>query len=517
MHALKDRRLLVAMLAVCLCLFSTGCLRMGVAALVNFMPGAAMSPHPPPSVMVTDTYFDGTRHVAPLVLSPLAPIAIIDLPLEVIWDVFIFPTQLSMKASRRESARRMIAEMNPSSLAENGYFDEFKKRVQSIDSEQKTSTMANLARPFAKNPDKLRQYVDYLFSLDHSCGDLILDSLYFKNETALTSHLFELGLNPADFPHEHAVFNAIKYIRQHIYGRPPEYSTERQFERVRILLENGCNPNSIPEYNCKYVSWSGEDFEGETSLDMARIALDAFKKNGNEKEASFMKEIVLLLEKHGAKTAQELNLSRWFKSIKLKDFYEKRHFGHFKARMVVADRSEKEEAMLSIMRSGAPVKEFEPFCRLLLDDGIPFPDKAIIYGTPPKPRQIEAIEFAFANGLKGSDYPESPVIFQICSKFISFKEYDAGYIELLRLLLKNGFNPNVIFQPNTKWARTALSELERALRIIDHGFTYDSQGNLNTSPGRRKMVVEAIELLKQNGGLSLQDANNLLHNKGLPK
>ncbi len=516
------RRALTIILLLFLCTFSTGCIRMGA----QFMMGAmsALGPTAPPNIMVTDTLFDGTRHVAPLVISPLAPLVIIDLPFEVLWDVLIIPTQLSMRASRKESQRRLIASMSPPLLAENGYFDEFRKRVQGIDQEQKSNVMVELARPFAQDPDKFRPYIDYLFSLDHECGgDIVLDSLFFKDETALTSYLFKLGLRPSDFPHEHAVFNAVKYIHLHIYGRPPEYSTERQLERIRILLENGCNPNSIPEFNCKYV-WNIDDFQGESSLDMAREALAAFNKTGNEDEAKCMREIVSLLEKHGAKTAKQLNLSRSFKLMKLKNFYEARDLEHFRMRMDVATRKEKEDAMLSIMHSGAKVKEFEPFCRLLLADGIPFPlDRSIKDGYPPNPQSIDTIEFAFNNGRNLSDYIESPVIYKLCREFCSFKDYDAEYIELLKRLLKIGFDPNVIIDPGTRWEKTTLTIMQRELEKIEHGnvfmtggivFVVPQEKNVNYD-GRKRMIAEAIEILKQYGGMTLEEKKKLIHNKGL--
>ena len=186
---------------------------MGAAVFMNVMPGAAMSPHSPPSIMVTDTYFDGTKHVAPLILSPLAPLAIIDLPLEFVWDILILPTQLSLQASRREAHMREIAGMLPDVLARYGYYDEFKKRVQKKSLEENSGIMAELAWAYAQEPEKFRPYVDYLVSLDHRCGgDYVLHSLNFSSETALTGHLFELGLRPADIPYEHAVFNAIKNI-----------------------------------------------------------------------------------------------------------------------------------------------------------------------------------------------------------------------------------------------------------------------------------------------------------------
>ena len=515
------RKVLTVMLLLFLCTFSTGCIRIGAQVMMGAM--SALGPTAAPDIMVTDTLFDGTRHVAPLVISPLAPLVIIDLPLEVLWDVLIIPAQLSMRASRRESQRRIIAEMSPTLLAENGYFDEFRKRVQGFGLEQNSIVMTGLARSFAQNPDKFRPYIDYLFSLDHECGgDIILDSLFFKDETALTGHLFKLGLRPSDFPHEHAVFNAVKYIHLHIYGRPPEYSTERQLERIRLLLENGCNPNSIPEYNCKYV-WNIDDFQGESSLDMAREALAAFNKSENEEEAKCMREIVSLLERHGAKTAKQMNLSRSFKFMKLKNFCETRDLEHFRMRMSVATRKEKDEAMLSIMHSGTKMKELEPFCRLLRDDGIPFPYMSIKDGYPPNPQSIDAIEFAFKNGLKLSDYIESPVIYKLCDKFLSFKDYDAEYIELLKRLLKIGFDPNIIIDPDTRLERTTLDIMQSKLATIEQGNVFVAGGIVFVVPqdknvnynGRKRIITEAMEVLRQYGGMTMEEKKKLLTNKGL--
>ena len=494
------------MLLVCLCVFSTGCLRLGADAMRNFMPGSAMSPSPPRSMMVTDSYFDGTKHVAPLVLTPLAPIAILDLPLEIVWDILIIPEQLSAKAYRRRSELKMLANNPPVYMAEYGYFDEFKKRMRNSDAVQRKHTMAALATRFAQDPDKYRPYVDSLFSLDPGCCDIMLDSLDFRSETALTGHLFELGLRPADFPHEHAVFNAMRNLRN--YLRPSEYYITKQLARIQLLLEHGCNPNSIPEYNCKYVRQEINDFCGESSLDMARNSVAEF--TGSEKEAGLLKEIVCLLEKHGAKTAKELNLSPFYRSMKLKDFFHKRDLEHFKGRMPVATDTEKNEAMEAIRWSGASAKEFEPFCRLLLDDGIQFPLKERFYTLfPLSPEIMDFVEFAFANGLKISDYQDAPVIYSHCDNFEMLEEYDAKKIEQLKRLLRLGFNPNVLVhrgKVSVTAGETALSCLQWALTKID---VYGHTINGKRPPGRRRMIVEAIEIVKQYGGLSTEDVKKL--------
>ena len=504
---MRNRGLLTVILMACLCVFSTGCLRMGAAVFMNVMPGAAMSPHPPPSIMVTDTYFDGTKHVAPLVLSPLAPLAIIDLPLEFVWDILILPTQLSLQASRREAHMREIAGMLPDVLARYGYYDEFKKRVQKKSLEENSGIMANLAWAYAGEPEKFRPYVDYLFSLDHRCGgDHVLHSLNFSSETALTSRLFELGLRPADIPYEHAVFNSMKYIHMHINGRPPEYSTEKQLERIRILLENGCNPNSIPEYNCKFVYREMDDFEGESSLDMARSALEAFHKMGNEKEEAFLKEIVLLLEKNGAKTAKELNMDRGFKWLKLYDFFHNRDFEHFRWRMGFAPRKEKEAAMWTIAYSKTPVEVFEPYCRLLLEEGIPFPSSLVLNFPPPTPQMMPFLQFAFANGLKASDYPESPVVVWLCNEVTrTVYDYDKSWIELLELLLKNGFDPNVPLPPvNKERALDILQWKERHTREYPQVEVWLSDRRITLAEREKQAIMlrEMIELVKQYGGMS---------------
>ncbi|MBQ7652085.1 MAG: hypothetical protein IJS15_14075, partial [Victivallales bacterium] len=431
----------------------------------------------------------------------------IDLPFEFLWDILILPTQFSLQASRREGERWEIAKMMPLDLARCGYYNEFKKRVQKKSLEENSGIMANLAWAYAGEPEKFRPYVDYLFSLDHRCGgDYVLDSLNFNSETVLTSHLFELGLRPAEYPHEHAVFNAIKYICQHINGRPPEYSTLKQLERIRLLLENGCNPNSIPEYNCKYVYREMDDFDGESSLDMARRALEAFHKMGNEKEEALLKEIVLLLEKNGAKTAKELNMDRGFKWLKLNHFFEKRDFEHFRMRMGFAPRKEKEDAMWGIAYSKTPVEVFEPYCRLLRDDGIPFPSSLLLNSFPMTPQMLPFLQFAFANGLKGADYPESSAIVRLCDMVAhNVYDYDKGYIELLKLLLKNGLDPNVPLPPaNKSKALHILQFWERHPREYPQAWV-SVNGRRITLAEREKqgiMLREMIELVKQYGGIS---------------
>jgi len=523
---LNRRKLLILLLMGGLCAFFTGCFRIGEAVSSNFIPGMAMSPHPPPPVMVTDTYFDGTRHVFPLVFTPLAPIAILDLPLEIVWDVLLIPHQLCKKAAWSASERDRIAKMEPVNLALNGYFKEFQKRVRSIDTEQRAHTMEGLRGPFSGAPDKFRPYIDDLFSQDYGCGEVILDSLLCKDDTILTSHLFELGLRPSDFPHEHAVFNAVKYIKNHFrfpYRDSFGYSTRGQLLRIRLLLEYGCNPNSIPEFRCKYVSMASyDDFEGESSLDIARNVLASLP--GDEFEAKHLKEIVDLLEKYGAKTAKDLHLCDHIRIRKLRDFFQNRDLVRFKEVIAFATSKEKEEAMLAIYYSGATVKEFEPYCRLLLADGTPFPLNQILYERmPPTPDKMDFIEFAFANGLQVSDYQDAPVLYWLCKRFYLNMGCDAQEVELLKLLLRLGFNPNVLVEIigykgtplETRGETTALSSLQATLGRIDR--FNEKTPNGEHSPEQRKMIVEAIELVKQYGGLSAKDVKKLQNTQTAPK
>jgi len=492
------RRMLTLLLLMCLCAFSTGCLRMAAEAFVNLAPGSAMSPHPPPSVMYTDSYFDGTKHVAPLVFTPLAPIAILDLPLEIVWDIVLIPSQVLDVYSRRiDQKRMMIANMEPFTLAQEGYFKEFKKKIRTLDSKQQAFAMISLTRSFLQDPEKYQPYVAFLYSLDNKyIGDFVLDSLDFKSDSVLTDHLFQLGLRPAVFPHEHAVFNAVKYLRLHINDRPPEYSTAKQLSRIRILLRYGCNPNSIPEYHCRYVrDFSSEDFDGETSLDMARSALEDFSNNGNHEEEALLKEIVHLLEIYGAQTAKELNLVRNHKRMPLAHFYRQKQLEYFRRRLSVATRDEKRDAMQWIELGGQPRQVFEPYCRLLLDDGIPldahwFQDNSPIVCLA-ECAPTEYYQFAFENGLKASDYPESAIVAKLCKYAVSALPEKNSYLEFLHLLLRNGFNPNIPMDQDDK---TALDILYNAFRP-EYPKAYS-----------QKLVREMIDLVKKYGGVAYCDA-----------
>ena len=498
---MRTQALLV--LLACICISSTGCIRMAVAGMST--AASAMGPRPGPSVMVTDKYLDGTRHVAPMVLSPLAPIAIIDLPFEIVWDVLLIPMQLGVNSSRREYDKRRISEMSPALLAQYGNYDEFRKRIAQADPQAIVDIMANLARQYAQEHEKYRPYIDLVYQSKamKECGEFALDSLNFREETEVTSRLFELGLRPSDYPMEHAVFNAVNCIHHRFHASylvSPTYSTESQLKRIRILLENGCNPNSIPEYDCKYIK--GQQmyiFKSETALDMAWEALDRCKLHKYEEEAAPLEEIVNLLEKHGAKTAKELNLSPFFMYAKLKDFYFNRDFERYKLRMKYASRREKEEEMERIMFTGDPIDFFEPYCRLLLADGIPFP-ASLIESTPPPPRIVKAVEFAFANALKASDYPQSPVVQRLCQKVCQdCMIYDPNCIELLNLLLKNGCSPNTTWHPDEQTALSILLEGQlRPNTIVLSPIVVASE----VIKSNRRMVLEMIEIVKQYGGVA---------------
>ena len=116
------------------------------------------------------------------------------------------------------------------------------------------------------------------------------------------------------------------------------------------------------------------------------------------------------------------------------------------------------------------------------------------------------LQFAFANGLKASDYPESPVVVWLCNEVThTVYDYDKSWIELLELLLKNGFDPNVPLPPvNKERALDILQWKERHTREYPQVEVWLSDRRITLAEREKQAIMlrEMIELVKQYGGMS---------------
>ena len=129
------RKLFLMATVFCLCIYSTGCLR-----LTNHAIGSAMSSMGPHAYHSTSPkfYFYGSNLCIREITTPtpLAPVAVIDFPLELALDLLILPGQCLDAKNINQWQKEYFSHLSLGELAYGGYKSEFRRRLNELPPDQ---------------------------------------------------------------------------------------------------------------------------------------------------------------------------------------------------------------------------------------------------------------------------------------------------------------------------------------------------------------------------------------------
>ena len=302
------------------CLLSTGCLR-----VMSETMGSALSKGSYTS-QAGDYFFYGSRLAGSTLMTPLAPIGIVDFPFELAIDLFILPFQCLDAADMQRRRQKRISNMDAINIAREGLMSEFKLRLSTMDTLQRCSLAEWLAYGEADRNSRMLRFIRVICEYEPMCFECLLNSTrcLYHSHYDVYQYLFRHGFSARGVSREYAVFYALVAS----YGNP----NKRQMKMLKLLIENGCNPNATPppwsaeEQESKEMTpvdmslksfWSvsaHEQYKGKTPLDIAidqldysRKQLEQYPSSHNARyEMSYAEKVVELLRKHGAKTSMEM-------------------------------------------------------------------------------------------------------------------------------------------------------------------------------------------------------------------
>ena len=291
-------KLSLILLLINLCICSTGCLR-----LTNHAIGAAMSSMGPHAYHSTSPkfYFYGTNLCIREITTPtpLAPVAVIDFPLELALDLLILPGQCLDAKNINQWQKEYFSHLSLGELAYGGYKSEFRRRLNELPPDQLNhqNIVEGILSESFNDQRRLRPCFKILFQKDPRfikaflCSEKCMDR---DNDIILLYILLHNLHKQAS--EEYAVFLYIGYNNVE----------NNMLVLVKTMLKKGCDPNAIPPFQDKLK----ESIRGKSALDIVQDILEqSIKKGPNKFTAEYnhqLEQLIKLLKVHGAKTAKEL-------------------------------------------------------------------------------------------------------------------------------------------------------------------------------------------------------------------
>lgn len=438
---LMARWLFIAMMAV-LCMMTSGCLRMTAEVGAQIMSGFG-SEHSEP-ILVNDKYFDGTRHVAPLLLTPAAPIALIDLPLEFVWDVVLVPPQLRWQITDYFKEQRRLANRTLLQVICDRDISVALRRLKKSGDHYDNMIIGHLIWKDEADKKRMLPLIDAIFKSDIRFAEQALydQNLLMGDNLEFYRYLFAMGLlSPKAFPREHAVYNAMETM----LGNYVE-ELEPHLELVRLLLANGCNPNSVPYPNQLYPE---PRYVTLSALDLAEMTYKREAERNDVGRSISASKCIDLLKSYGAKSGRELNLRYDLYISTLSHFFSYRDLNRFKERLETVDQDEMAKALWHIMHAirweNPEFPDRMPFVKALVEHGMKYPYFLLCAPELFVPENMDFYEFMFENGLNPAEYPNEHAVWSCCYNIIQLRGRAANtYLEFLKLLLEKGCNPNSV-------------------------------------------------------------------------
>ncbi len=316
------------------CLMSTGCLRIMMDTMGRSLSKGSYTSH------AGDYYFYGLKLVGDSMSGPFAPVGIVDCTFELAIDLMVLPFKCLDAKGMRQRRQERIEKMEPIYLAQEGLIDEFKIRLASMSAIERCALVDWLVYGEGGKDGHTRRMLKCIYIMceyDTACFEYLLNSYRSLSDWNLDvyQYLFSRGLSARNITYEYAVFYALVAN----WGHP----RERQLNLLKLLIENGCNPNTTPPHwsaeehindkmtqTEKFLSlspktpmdlslqkfWSDEHekYKDKMPLDLALSQLEYRRKvleqhpmsESAQYEMRYAEEVVKFLREHGAKTSEEM-------------------------------------------------------------------------------------------------------------------------------------------------------------------------------------------------------------------
>ena len=307
----------------------------------------------------TNEYYYGTKAALMGIATPLFPVAIVDLPFELVFDTISLPFQVAKDKGWNPAFKQRL--MQDGGLFETEFlirYDNnwpvFQKRITDPRYYYfyQSSRMGYIFECLDGRSDHAFRYIDFLYKIDARyatdllCDDRCLQAQFYP----LYKKMFKKWLRPKEVPSEHAVFSAV------IANRDAE---PQLLELVTLLLNNGCNPNAptetAPPDHWAHIHRTQPDCIEKTALDEAEYLAEFYHRPENirsEKYKTYDK-LVALLRSHGAKNYHELdrpkNTKPYRKPLGLMDYYLFRDPQRFMDHLKTASQEELDETMKKVL------------------------------------------------------------------------------------------------------------------------------------------------------------------------
>lgn len=302
------------------CLMSTGCLRIMTDAMGHSLSKGAYTSY------AGDTFFYGTKLVGATLQTPLAPIGIVDLPFELVIDVVVLPFQCVDAKGMHQRRLERIAKMEPVYLAREGLLDDFKLRLESMSTSHRCSLVDSLAHgETVTHGRRIFKFIRVMCEYDPACFEYLLNSRHslYHVHYKVYQYLFRRGFSARNVQREYAVYFAM--VSSWGSGSP------RQLKMIKLLIDNGCNPNAMPpewkavehgdgemtplDFALKdFERYRTDQYKDKTPLDLALSQMENYRRQYGDNPPNKMKEdemrcsekLIKMLRDYGAKTSDEL-------------------------------------------------------------------------------------------------------------------------------------------------------------------------------------------------------------------
>ncbi len=519
----------------------------------SLAPGAYHGPEE------TNEYYYGTSAALLGIASPLFPIAIVDLPVELVIDTILFPFQMAERNGSLPGQKSRF--MKDGSVFElelliryDHHWPLFQKRITDprYNYFYTSSQMGNIFNCLDGHFDHAFRYIDFLYKKDaRYAADLLCDDRCLQAQFyPLYQKMFKKWLKPAEVPSEHAIFSAV------IANRDAE---PQLLELVTLLLENGCNPNAptviSPPNNWAHIHRTQSNCIEKTALEEAEYLAEYYHRPENLSSQKYQvyDRLVALLRSHGAKTFQELNRRPQYrnpyleqKPLGLSDYMHFRDLQRFKDHLKTATQEELNETMdKALSKWPNPSPQWHPdvfllwdksfanhmeYIQLLSAHGARFPTN-LLYSynfmtLPPravadKNTQLKYIvfhqeqadlmpfaplyQYAFAHGLSPADEPRECAVLCFCTHVAKeAKTYNPNIPVFLQMLIQAGCNVNATVPSqldifNTPHNQTALDVIKLGIKGVY------SNSYLGDQKEYQRLLTELQDMLIRAGAKSYND------------
>ena len=429
------------------CLLLTGCVR--VAKTIDGIfwgsgSGALIDPN--------TKVFYGTREIAPYLATEYAPLALLDLPFEILYDSVFLPFQGMNALDRMMREGNTIRRWRLVDYIYRRDFKRFKKRL-SYGSYSEDALLYCWNEHLRRGD--LMPYIDLMLKRDRRyMRDLMQSRHYmYPSNFGLVRHAFDRGMRVEDFPKECAVVNAVNNLFDPKITSADIEFFEKQVDLIQFLLEHKCNQNAVNEnvhdtflYDPNW-SW---DHPYPTALDQALIFSSSECREGvsEAEQYAISERLLALLRQYGAKSGRELKLWRNLPNLGIGSFFYLSDFDRFKERLPKAEQKDKQRLLEDIITKpekyeGRAVSDVFQYFDLLLVSDVSIAKNMLFQDSMLFSKNIEFYRHAFASGLSPKDFPEEHAILSFCTNLTYYTVgYDKYATEFLRMLLDNGCNPN---------------------------------------------------------------------------